>query len=78
MLMQELDTWKCKKDLFGCEIDEDLFGIFVQEYFCGKSWCEMFAILAYQIYELQVCIEGLLEDMDDLNGQKNKKTKEKT
>jgi hypothetical protein len=64
MLMDALTKWKCKKDMFGCEIDEDLFSIFYQEYSCGKSFCEMFCDLAYQIYELQVCVDGLLEDLD--------------
>ena len=73
MLMEALDKWKCDKNMFGCEIDEDLFGIFVQEYFVGKSWVEMFAALAYQTYELQVCMEGLLEDVELLNGQVNQK-----
>lgn len=68
MLMERLEKWKCDKGMFGCEVDEDIFGIFVQESFVGKSWVEMFAALAYEVYELQVCMEGLIEDMENGNG----------
>lgn len=64
MLMEKLNRWKCEQGIFGCEMDQNLFGHFVQETFACQSWLEMFATLAYEIYELQVCVEGLIEDQE--------------
>jgi hypothetical protein len=64
MLMEELNSWKIKNNMFGCEVDEDCFSIFYQEQSCGKTFFEMLYLLAYQIYQLQECVEGLLEDQD--------------
>ena len=75
MLMQEVDTWKCQTDLFGCELDEEHFYMFFKDTKGAYDAFQTAAYLALQIYNLQVCLEGILEDMDYLNGQKDKKIK---
>ena len=62
MLMQKFEEWKIAKDLIGCEIDEDLFSVFYQEISAGKTFMEMLCLLAYQMYEVQICMEGLIEE----------------
>jgi hypothetical protein len=62
MLMQELDEWKIENDLVGCEIDETLFNSFMKDTHLENSLRDVISCLAYQIYELQVCVEGMLED----------------
>lgn len=48
----------------GSEDSADNFSIFYQHHCVGKGWFEMLADLAYQVYELQVCIDGILEDLE--------------
>lgn len=70
MFMDQFEKWD-KVD--GSKHDyemEDRFSIFYQQQMAGKSFFEMLYELAYQMYEMQVCIEGLLEDQD---GQENQK-----
>jgi hypothetical protein len=74
MLMQEIDQWKNENNLFGCELGEEHFYMFFQDKRGNYDAFQTAAYLAQQVYELQVCIEGLLEDMEYLNGQKNQKT----
>lgn len=73
MITDQLDAWKVKKEMFGCEIDEDLFSIFFQEQYIGKSFMEIMCDLAYAIHELEVCVDGLIEDVELVNGQIDKK-----
>lgn len=68
MLIEEFEKWK--KSPFGFEYagqypdEQDLFGIFYQGHTCGQSIAEVINKLAWQIYNLQVCIEGLIEDQE--------------
>lgn len=41
---------------------EDLFVMFLQSHYKDLSATEMLESLAWQIYNLQVCVEGLIED----------------
>lgn len=75
MITERLNDWKIKTNMVGCEIDEDNFSIFFQDTALGKSILEMMSSLAYSLYEAEVCIEGLIEDMEELSGQKDKKAK---
>jgi hypothetical protein len=62
MFMQEFEKWRLNHSVFEDEIDQDVFEEFFQDYFCGQSIMEVLAELAFQIYEAQICIEGLLEE----------------
>jgi hypothetical protein len=65
MLMDEFKTWRYRSDnhsALGSEESPDNFSIFYQEYTVGKNFMEMLNDLAYQIYELQTCMEGILEE----------------
>jgi hypothetical protein len=67
MIKEKLDEWKVKHDMFGNEIDEETIGPFLEESYARPFEC--FCALAYAIYELEICLEGLLEDMEIVNGQ---------
>lgn len=65
MLMQKFHEWRTapnNRSHLGSEISRDNFSIFYQEYSAGKNFFEMQEDLAHQIYELQECVEGLIED----------------
>ena len=64
MLMEKLNAWKMVNNQFGCEVDENLFSMFFQENEFGKTFFENICDLAYEVYQLQICMEGLLEDQD--------------
>lgn len=74
MLIQELERWKCETGQFGCELDEEYVTMFLEEKKGTYDWRKMAAYLALQLFELQVCMEGLIEDVEYLNGQENQKT----
>ena len=65
MLMERFNEWRYQQDnvnVFRNEKIFDNFSIFYQEDCIGKGFMEILCDLAYQIYELQTCVEGLLED----------------
>lgn len=64
MLIEAVEKWRKKQTppMFKSDIDEDIFSIFFQEHCVGKSFMIMLTELAYEVYELQVCVDGLLED----------------
>lgn len=64
MLMEDIEKWRKKQapPMFKSDIDEDIFSVFFQEHSVGKGFMQMISELAYEIYELQVCVDGLLED----------------
>ena len=65
MLMEDFNAWIYKKNHpFLSDNIKDNFEIFYQENQFGKTFFDMLAELAYQIYEMQECIEGIIEDMD--------------
>lgn len=67
MLMDEFKDWRYRSDnhsSLGSEESPENFSIFYQHYSCGKNFMEMLYDLAYQIYELQTCMEGLIEEKD--------------
>lgn len=67
MLMDEFKKWRYLPDnlsSLGTEDSEDNFGIFYQYYTQQQSFFDMLTKLAHQIYELQVCVEGLIQDQE--------------
>ena len=67
MIFEELEKWRLKQSpcILLNEIDEDNFSSFYQEQNCGKTFFEMMSALAYEIYELQVCVDGLIQELDN-------------
>ena len=65
MLMESLERWVKEQNppLSIRDLDEDTFSIFYQEFSAGKTFVEMLCLLAYETYELQVCMDGILEDI---------------
>lgn len=73
MIMDQFHKWKIDNDYeeaLSEKEDEDLFTKFTQEKICtAPSWQVMIKIL-FEIYSLQCCMEGVLEDMEYLpNGK---------
>lgn len=69
MLMHDFEDWGASyADLNpDCELKEDeLFEIFYQQHHVGKGFMLMMCELAFEIYQLQVCVEGLLEDIEEV------------
>jgi hypothetical protein len=66
MLMELFEEWletdKAKK--LSYRDSEVLFGSFFEEEFEDFDVREIICELAYQIYNMQICIEGMLEDME--------------
>jgi hypothetical protein len=65
--MEEFKKWRYDPGNLSClgdEDSEDNFGIFYQYYTQQQSFFEMLAKLAHQIYELQVCMEGIIQDQE--------------
>lgn len=46
--------------------DEDMFTFFFNHQNANKNAAEVIVNLAYQIYQLQVCVDGLIEDLEKL------------
>lgn len=68
MLIDEFEEWRLNPSN-ACYVDEnsceDNFSIFYQEYSAGQTFMSMLCVLASQIHALQVCVEGLIEDMEE-------------
>ncbi len=64
MLLDEFNKWcltsECKSLPY--KETEDLFDVFYQHQTMGKTFFEMVKDLAFEIYQLQVCVEGLIEE----------------
>jgi len=43
---------------------KEQFDTFFQQRCYGQSLCETFCSLAWEIYQLQICMEGILDDLD--------------
>jgi len=66
MLMDEFNSWRLDPNngsSLGEENSENNFSIFYQQYSVGKGFMTMLSVLAHQVYELQVVVEGLIEDI---------------
>ncbi len=63
LLLEKFTKWK-EKNGPTLNDEEDDFSIFFQEDAVGKSFMEHICDVSYQIYLLQVCVEGLLEDKE--------------
>ena len=74
MILEQVQKWKMEKGLFGCEIDESYFYVFFMEIFQKKPLLKHLADFAYEIYQIQVCLEGIIEDLD--YGQEDQETEE--
>ena len=64
MLLENLEKW-CQHQnppIPMEEVNEDVFSVFYQEHSVGKGFVMMLSDLAYEVFQLQVCIEGLIED----------------
>jgi len=69
MLMEDFEEWAERyRDLHPeCKMKENLlFEIFYQQHSVGKSFMELLAESAFELYQAQVCIEGLLEDIEEI------------
>jgi len=64
MLMEEFEEWIEDEEIGELmpEDDKDNFSLFYQRYCTGKMLPEILCAIAYEVYHLQVCIEGLIED----------------
>ena len=65
MLMEEFEKWRVdteNKSIFQDQNDATNFSIFFYELTSFMTFKEILEELAWQIYELQVCMEGVLED----------------
>jgi hypothetical protein len=62
--MEDFHKWLLEdnKSCLGSEVSKDNFSIFYQNHTFGQNFAEMLHNLAYQVYELQVCMEGMIED----------------
>jgi hypothetical protein len=77
MLMQEFEEWREENEIQYEILSKDpsqkeynLFSIFYQNRSFGENFSEMCMNLAFDIYNLQVCVEGLIEDMEELESEK--------
>lgn len=64
MLYEDFNSWK--ENYCGeCKSDEDLFKIFYSKKISSESLNlqDIISNMAYQIFQLQECIEGILEDI---------------
>lgn len=60
MIMTQFQAWLAKNaDLDPCQ---EAFSMFYNELNRETGWYEMLAELAFQIYHLQICVEGLLQE----------------
>lgn len=67
MLMEEFKKWRTNPNNlspYADEDSEDNFSIFYQHHCVGKGFMLMLCDLAYQVYELQEIVEGLIEDLE--------------
>jgi hypothetical protein len=64
MLMETFHKWKKIQRSKGYPYpdDEDLFEIFFHQYSMGVTATELLSELAWEITQLQECVEGLIED----------------
>jgi len=62
MLMEDFKQWQKNSRVH--HEDQETFEIFLEEYTFGKGFAELINDLAWQLYEMQVIIEGFLEDQD--------------
>lgn len=72
MLMQEFDDWRNKpgnEELMQQPITEDTFRKFFMNWRPPReSFMDGLAGLAYELYEVQICLEALLEDIENTYG----------
>ena len=65
MMQTQFTRWRLKnKRCSLCNDTEDNFSIFFHEQFVDKDLMEIMSDMAYQIYQMQVCIDGLIEDQE--------------
>jgi hypothetical protein len=43
---------------------QEEFDVFFQEHCFGKTFFEMIAMIGWEVYQLQMCMEGLIEDQE--------------
>lgn len=64
MLLEDLHDWMKYKGFHNCDVDERLMDHFLIEQSTDFTPKEMLNYLFLQVYNLQVCTEGLIEDME--------------
>lgn len=64
MLMTKFDEWRAEHTE-NSEANEDNFSIFFQYTSFDLTFVEMLVDLAYQVYELQIVVDGLIEDSEE-------------
>ncbi len=67
MLMEDFKDWKSHRSRLDFSImeDEDVFKMFCGVKFKERDLVDIIKCLAYEVYELQVCMEGILEDQSE-------------
>lgn len=65
MILEDYQMWKQKHNyLFYNDDDVNNFYIFFQTVSKEKELREILLELAYEIYELQLCMDGILDDQE--------------
>ena len=66
MLIDEFQTWRESglSKYIPYTDEEDLFIIFCNQRNTGKDVQQVFFDILWQIYQLQICVEGILEEQD--------------
>jgi hypothetical protein len=76
MLLEEFETWRSSKN-HSCHIHLDCdesewnedFGRFILSRYSNHDTAGVMIDLAYQIYMLQICCEGFIGEIEDLQEQ---------
>lgn len=59
-MMEKYEEWLDSQDY-----DKNNFMFFYKETCITDDWKEVMANLAYEIFQLQICVDGLIEDMEE-------------
>lgn len=71
MLLEEVNKWLKSKPM-PMAISEKTMSIYFESIIGKKKFNEIFGDILLDIYHLQVCMEGVLEDLDGQRDQKNR------
>ena len=64
MITERLQDWRVENNFLGYNVNRAMFDAFIDEEFEGKTFTDVIKALAYAIHELEVCVEGLIEDLE--------------
>lgn len=79
MLLDEFDAWRCEQEAIKCRAPmphftpsrdwQEDFEMYMHLRCVDRSVQDIVIDLAWQLYMLQACNEGLIEDMEELQNQ---------